>query len=193
MSKYLDSNGLLYLWGKVKSYVAGKQDAAAAGDGIDITETAEGPKIGVTTPVQGIVTQAAFNALPEARRNKGLYVISDGGTSTWDVYSTEERTVGTWIDGKPIYQATFTGVIPQSPVNTNLFLQEIPNFERLVDLSPFIVNGEGLHIFTPNYGSSFSVRNGRLAFYSDNDTWLLGKPYIVTLRYTKTTDEGGTA
>lgn len=86
-----------------------------AGDGIDIAETAEGPKIGVTTPVQGIVTQAEFDALPEEQQNKGFYVISDsgggsgggGGESAGEVYSTEEIRIGTWIDGKPLYRKVF--------------------------------------------------------------------------------------
>lgn len=75
---YLDKAGLAYFWEKVKTALSGKQDTIASGDGIDITETEAGPKIGVTAPVQGIVTQAEFDALPEEQQNKGLYAISDG-------------------------------------------------------------------------------------------------------------------
>lgn len=50
-----------------------------AGDGIEITQTETGAEIGLAAPVQGIVTQAEFDALPEAQKNKGLYIISDGG------------------------------------------------------------------------------------------------------------------
>ena len=66
-----------------KDGAGGEGSAAAykAGDGVDISETEAGPEISVATPVRAIVTQAEFNALPEERRNSGLYVISDGGGS----------------------------------------------------------------------------------------------------------------
>lgn len=67
----LDNEGLAHFWGKVRAALAGKQDTITAGDGVSQV----GSTISVTTPVRGIVTQAEFDALPEERRNKGLYVI----------------------------------------------------------------------------------------------------------------------
>lgn len=37
MSKYLDNTGVSYLWGKIKTALAGKQDRLTAGPGISIT------------------------------------------------------------------------------------------------------------------------------------------------------------
>lgn len=89
---------------------AGADAAYIPGDGIEITETEAGPEIGLTTPTRGIVTQEEFDALPEAERNKGLYVIpggESGGSSGGEVYSTEEQVIGTWINGKPLYRRVF--------------------------------------------------------------------------------------
>ena len=70
----LDNEGLAHFWGKVRAALAGKQDTITAGDGL----SKEGDILSVTTPVRGVVTQAEFDALPEERRNKGLYVIPGG-------------------------------------------------------------------------------------------------------------------
>ena len=36
-------------------------------------------------------------------------------------YSTDERVVGTWVDGKPLYQKTFTGTVPAfTPPNNSV-------------------------------------------------------------------------
>lgn len=83
-----------------------------AGDGLTIT----GGVASVDTPVKSILTQAEYDALPEAEQNKGMYVISDGGSGgssvggsseSLDIYSTEETRIGTWIDGKPLYRSVF--------------------------------------------------------------------------------------
>lgn len=107
---FLDNAGLTYFWGKVKTALAGKQNTITPGEGLEKS----GDTIGLTTPTRGIVTQAEYDALPEAERNKGLYVIPDGGSgggSGGEVYSTEEQVIGTWIDGKPLYRrvAHWTG------------------------------------------------------------------------------------
>ena len=39
---------------------------------------------------------------------------------TGDNYSTEERVVGTWIDGKPLYQKTITTQINISSTTENI-------------------------------------------------------------------------
>lgn len=49
-----------------------------AGDGLTIT----GGVASVDTPVKSILTQAEYDALPEAEQNKGMYVIPDSGSGT---------------------------------------------------------------------------------------------------------------
>lgn len=79
------------------------------GDGLTIADGVAS----VDTPVRGVLTEEEFNALPEAEQNKGMYVIpdADGGESPGEsyenVYSTEKRRIGTWIDGRPLYRKTY--------------------------------------------------------------------------------------
>lgn len=57
------------------------------------------------------VTQAEYNALPESKETDGvLYCIKDvGGADSFPplIYSDEEREIGVWRDGKPLYQKTY--------------------------------------------------------------------------------------
>lgn len=115
---YLDSAGLAYFWGKTKTALAGKQNTIAAGDGLSKT----GDALSVTTPVRSIVTQAEFDALPEAQQNKGLYVISDGGgggdSGGVDVesYNTDDGWyVREWSDG---YVELFKMIIVEIPLSS---------------------------------------------------------------------------
>lgn len=184
-----------------------------AGDGIDITETAEGPKIGVTTPVQGIVTQAEYDALPEAQQSKGLYVISDGGNggdggaSAGEVYSTEETRIGTWIDGKPIYRIAINATTPAS-AGTDASVEVASysaNVEEVIRLSAIITSKTGQKITAPYYRTN--DERAWIAYNPPNYTNVQNKnsvrmmvgtaivslPITIILEYTKTTDEGGTA
>ena len=58
------------------------------------------------------LTQAEYDALPASKLTDGiLYCIKDVGINEGDkfspiIYSTDEREVGTWLDGKPLYQKT---------------------------------------------------------------------------------------
>lgn len=91
MKAYTGPNTLLKAFQLIRQAL--KNAAPTDGDGIEITETEAGPKIGVTTPVRGIVTQAEFDALTEAERNKGLYVISDSGEGGGSGGETQSGTV----------------------------------------------------------------------------------------------------
>lgn len=110
---YLDNAGLAHLWGKIKGYVS--------------------------TPTKTL-TQAEYDALTEAEKQADiLYAITDdggsagGGTSTGEVYSTEEQRIGTWIDGKPLYQKTFTGTVSSNGAFPNIVIAGVQTW----------VNGSG--------------------------------------------------
>lgn len=170
-----------------------------AGDGIDITDTETGAEISVTTPVQGIVTQAEFNAMTEAERNRGLYVISDGGgggSSAGEVYSTEEIRIGTWIDGKPLYRKT---LLTTSPVSTGSFAElgnaPLSDIKTLVRLYGTLIRDDFVQSI-PNSTISLSLEPEKgklLAYILNGATGSISKEMIISLEYTKTTDEGGTA
>lgn len=199
---YLDNAGLTYFWGKVKSALAGKQDVIAVGDGL----SKEGETLSVTTPVRSIVTQAEFDALPEAQRDKGLYVISDGGSgeggggpAAGEVYSTEETKVGTWIDGRPVYQRTFSFLSPNSNAAATVF--SIPNIGGLIQYYGYLVTGSGSgfgFIPIPFYNAPSSIAVWCNAYSTDIRMQVTSNSHYsqqcyLTLRYIKTTDTGGTA
>ena len=104
-----------------------------------------------------------------------------------DVYSTDERVVGTWIDGKPIYQKTITGTlgtISSSGTTTELATP--------ANITTPLINAWGYC-----YGNMISsagttyirifLDNGKITL-STNNTILSNKTYYVTVQYVKTTD-----
>lgn len=110
----------------------GSNATLEAGDGISIN----GDAISVTTPVQGVYSQEEYDALPEEKRNSGMYVITDAngsgegdngsGSGAGEVYSTEETRIGTWIDGKPVYRRWIDFPLPSTITSP---LIKIPVFE----------------------------------------------------------------
>ena len=112
-------------------------------------------------------------------------------------YSTTEKIIGTWIDGKPIYQKTFTGTITTKGdnviVNDNkLNLIGIVNSYLTKDgwtpILPYLYGtGSDLH-----YAIGFvQDDNKRISLnYTDigSGDYYIGATYYITLQYTKTTD-----
>lgn len=170
-----------------------------AGDGL----SKEGDTLSVTTPVRGIVTHAEFDALTEAQKNSGLYVISDGGggggsgeESTGEIYSTEETRIGTWIDGKPLYRMIVEGTTGTT-ANAENTVYSIPGSAIIP------TNLYGMCVFNNEVrmpiNCEYATNNGVACIMKSNTIITLPKhsnycnQYIcIIVEYTKTTDEGGT-
>ena len=130
-----------------------------------------------------------------------------------DLYSTTEKVVGCWTDGRPIYQKTFTGTIPNattvgtgvsSTISVGASVQDyikldfrfIASSKNQMDLSIYSdaqigvsqsgdVNFNGIRL----YGSPNSATNNKNCIVVINsNTSSNGLSYTVTARYTKTTD-----
>lgn len=122
-------------------------------------------------------------------------------TNVSDYYSTDEKIVGIWTDGRPVYQKTFTFTTPSS-LNTDTTIVTVPKVSNLVNiLGGFITRADGgLMLLNSNYPSQsnsiFSVINS-----SNNLSILLrvtinvdaGRSGYITIQYTKTTDEANSA
>lgn len=103
------------------------------------------------------------------------------------LYSEEEKIVGGWVDGKPIYQKTYSnnGSALTLPINVSDL-----NIDKLV-------NWEAACSDTQEYGSvmwtidSCSGIDGRSLFIQDNQIKTTGSYYrhFITIQFTKTTDE----
>lgn len=198
MKDYTGPNTLLSAFRLIRQAI--KSSTLSAGDGIEITETAEGLKISLTTPVQGIVNQADFDALPEEQQNKGFYVISDGdgggggGESAGEVYSTEETRIGTWIDGKPLYRRAFYKTFAPGGVPIS-FAFHITDVDTIVFASAYLKGAEGYtNYIVPFYANenlnsfiSFTY-NGLLYINQKGITSTNVRYANAIVEYTKTTD-----
>lgn len=56
--------------------------------------------------------------------------ISNGFVQSSCCYSTTEQVIGKWIDGKPLYQKTFTGTCTTQNTFTNF--GTIPNHDKII-------------------------------------------------------------
>lgn len=101
-------------------------------------------------------------------------------------YSTDEQVIGTWIDGKPLYQKTFTGTTPSASGALNI---SITNMNILCKMEGFITSGVKIALQykdASNVFAGYGVSSG-LEIWCDGSA-VLSKPYAITVRYTKTTD-----
>lgn len=108
-------------------------------------------------------------------------------------YSTEEQVVGTWIDGKPVYEK----VIIQTDYNINSSWKYVStgivNLGEVVELKGTFAKSEsGTDIYSLSYGGGESFislvidkSNDKIAIKSGESR--TGK-LIVVIKYTKTTD-----
>ena len=123
-----------------------------------------------------------------------------GYVSSGDIYSFEERQVGVFADGKPLYQKTVDcGVLPN---NTSVNIVSVSgwNIENLVDLWGACKSSSSLSAFRPmplasgetnppNNSIRVDINNSYLRVVTYND-WS-GYEGFVTIQYTKTTDIAG--
>ena len=105
-----------------------------------------------------------------------------------DVYSTQEKVVGTYQDGKPVYEKTFTGTYSNgatllSNVDKMLRVEGQVRISDMLRLIPYfeLYNGQNYIGTVQNYQNKITTRFEEAS---------VGKSaYMdVTLRYTKTTD-----
>lgn len=114
--------------------------------------------------------------------------------SSYDVYSTEEKEVGVWVDGKPLYQKTIDfGALPN---NTSKSVSHgIANIEKIVHAFGIGVSATSFLIIpfvtveSGRYQVGLEVSTTDVKIYTDyNRSSLYG---YVTIQYTKTTDVAG--
>lgn len=107
-------------------------------------------------------------------------------------YSTEEQRIGTWIDGKPLYQKTYVGtIIADSALHP---IATLSNNLSVVDVTGYALNSYGSIYPTNVYISG----DDRFSVYinSDNAITIIATPSsglnssscYITIKYTKTTD-----
>ena len=144
------------------------------------------------------MTKAEFEQLTPAEQVGFINItdITGGNDDRFQpiIYSEEEREIGVWTDGKPLYEkAIYCDVFPNS---TSKNLSTPPNIDALIDVGGFMKSKTLTGYFRTlpfAAGGSNDVRvdlNGgtlRVVTFSD---WSSYDGYII-VRYTKTTDAAG--
>lgn len=100
-------------------------------------------------------------------------------------YSTTEKIVGTWVDGKPLYQKTISGLSASIPkldwANSVANVNEL-NIKYLIDTKILRAGGTGLMVYIPE---EVTIEDGYIAVYGNNSTRTIS---TIIIQYTKTTD-----
>ena len=148
------------------------------------------------------VTQSEYNALPDSKLNDNiLYAIKDvGGADSMPplIYSDEEREVGVWRDGKPLYQKTITYNCADSSNAQTAYT--IPNTHDVVHVvDAYFQNSLEQQIRYTWYKDhfwSYIILEGQYntitVHRETNDAnWQSGIKFVITIQYTKTTDVPG--
>lgn len=108
-----------------------------------------------------------------------------------EVYSTEETRIGTWIDGKPIYQKTCVGTTV-----SNGDIKLIPNVDSIIGTKGFVaLNVSGNKKMNIPWSLNANDQVNALVTTDDYATlrtyggsWAI-KHFEIVFEYTKTTDQ----
>lgn len=111
------------------------------------------------------------------------------------VYSTEEKRIGTWINGKPLYRKsyveTLSSKLEDNGTGTQYFIHlGITNVDEIVSITGTIDNYQLPYIFKDTSTAiNYYNKNGNIVVLNIYKTyWEAGMKIKLTMEYTKTTD-----
>lgn len=135
------------------------------------------------------------------------------GTNISDYYSTDEKIVGVWTDGKPVYQKVFNiGNLTKVTTKTELLVPVGASVDRYIEFSSSLTNADNTWVgqlewssYTPstaiftyalaggynNSASDANKKNKIGVVYDGTCDWI--KNVIIVAKYTKTTDAANSA
>ena len=108
----------------------------------------------------------------------------NGNSSISNNYSTDEQVVGTWIDGKPLYQKTLTTTttIPTSASWVNITIPD-SNIETLIDIELSAHSGDMM--LTAAKADVIMINSTTVQIQQRQSASLTFTIDGITLRYTK--------
>lgn len=137
--------------------------------------------------------------MPAMYKGQSVFGVMGGGSG--EVYSTEETRIGTWIDGKPLYRKTFKTISPTASTNAAKIIGiEDLHVDTVSGLRGIVEPVTGQYLPAPYFYSNdytvYLVVRGE-TYNGDEKNSILcqcgsgdqQKPLVVTLEYTKTTDQ----
>lgn len=131
----------------------------------------------------------ATSGLTENQQENVLNTINENNS-----YSTEEHPTGAkWIDGKPIYRKTFTGIATNTTGDNTISNSIISGIDSITQFNGILSNiptgGTVRGMAIPNYyiHLAYDDTNGvNLRYYPTDVTSFTH--YVIVIEYTKTTD-----
>jgi hypothetical protein len=113
-------------------------------------------------------------------------------------YSTDEHVVGTWIDGKPLYEKTVNTTIALNTSDERVTLSVATNVDRITSLKAIQRLQDGTYMESPVIASDGNYSRVRASVYETTvnlfhkctiSSWITNLADIfTTIQYTKTTD-----
>ena len=106
-------------------------------------------------------------------------------------YSTEEKVIGTWIDGKPLYRKVFEYTLG-STTSSWRTIGTIPNIDFPVRMYGMFYHGNDKYPFPRSYNNEeitlYCDTSSKLFREQHNYSYANNLPSYVIIEYTKTTD-----
>lgn len=156
-----------------------------------------------STPTQLVVQDATSGyGTGTIRKIEGIKFLNP------NVYSTSEQRIGTWIDGKPLYQCTFSGttgtmanpgdfdrVVTTHANLTSFNIDKVAKFDYVLQSANDTATSSTMFSVINNntvcmkgYNAIYLNLENTTEITSDVGKWFMDKPFVVTIQYTKTTD-----
>lgn len=154
------------------------------------------------------LTEADYDALPDTKYSDNvLYLLKDAiSADAPDVitlatcYSTSEREVGCWTDGKPLYQKTVHISALPSSAGSQQYPHNIANIDKICHYESVGMASTGSSVTLNRVGMGGSTLNGAISYdlYINKTNIIIsvgqdrsGIEADITIWYTKTTDSAG--
>ena len=120
----------------------------------------------------------------------GVLSATGGGSTS---YSTTEQVVGTWIDGKPLYQKTYSGTTPSTTSYANIFSDSVISKidKGFIIWGSIFKEGDSYAInenSDTDRSSRIFISTGNSALRGGVSSFFVSLPIEITIIYTKTTD-----
>ena len=147
------------------------------------------------------VTQAEYEALPDTKLTDDIaYFIKDIDNPAVEgypplIYSNEEREVGVWCDGKPLYQKTINfGSLPNNGAKS--VAHNISNIENVVLIGGYAIRTSDTDCVPLPYAAPTAQNSIQCTCGVTNVNVRTGvdrtdRVGYITIQYTKTTDTAG--
>lgn len=149
------------------------------------------------------VTESEYEAIPVAERESNgiAYFIKDLNNESVQgypplIYSDEEREIGVWRDGMPLYQKTVhVGALVQDS-SWHGVSHGVANLDKCINIEAICIATNGTEFYPINLYRP-TTNTGVMVYATASDVYYMNNYYsemedaYFTIRYTKTTDTAG--